>query len=101
MTMGATMSTAMALPAELTIYTAAQTRQGLLERLLADDGASEQPFVVDGSAVAEVDGAGVQLLVSLSRSLLAQGRRLAIAAPAEALASACVALGAASLVEAP
>ncbi|MBL8363355.1 MAG: STAS domain-containing protein [Rubrivivax sp.] len=95
------MTTAMALPAELTIYTAAQTRQCMLERLGADDGPGAAPFVVDGSAVAEIDGAGVQLLVALSRSLLAQGRRLAIAAPAETLASACVALGAASLVEAP
>ncbi len=95
------MSTTMALPAELTIYTAAQTREGLLDRLGADDGAADTPFVVDGSAVTEVDGAGVQLLVALSRSLLAQGRRLCIAAPAQTLASACVALGVASLVEAP
>ena len=89
------------LPAELTIYTAAQTRLELLEWLGAAPDDAGEPFVIDGSAVTEVDGAGVQLLVALSRSLLAQGRRLAIAAPAEALASACVVLGAASLMEAP
>lgn len=88
-----------ALPAELTIYAAAQTRDLLLELLAADDGAAGMPFVIGAEGVAEVDAAGVQVLVALSRSLAARGRRLILDKPAQALVTACTTLGAAALLE--
>jgi anti-anti-sigma regulatory factor len=91
------MHTALALPPELTIYTAAETRTAWLAAL-AEPG--DGPLAVQAAAVAEVDAAGVQLLASLSRMLAAQQRTLQLVAPSAALRDACERLGLSSLLAA-
>jgi anti-anti-sigma regulatory factor len=92
------------LPAELTIYTIGELQPQWLAWLGADAAAAAagsdagDDFPVDAAAVAEIDGAGVQLLVALSHSLGRQQRRLALVAPSAALATACARLGVPSLV---
>lgn len=83
----------LSLPAELTIYTVGELRPQWLTWLseLGADDATEAP--VDGSAVDQIDAAGVQLLVALSRSLSAAQRSLQFLNPSPVLANACVALG--------
>ena len=89
------MSTALALPPELTIYTAAETRSAWLAALAeAGDGALSVP----AGAVTEIDAAGVQLLASLARTLAAQQRPLQLVAPSAALRDACARLGLSSLL---
>jgi anti-anti-sigma regulatory factor len=90
-----------ALPSELTIYTAAETRTALLATLAAQPADAEGELALDGGAVAEVDGAGLQLLVSLARSLESRGRRLRVDRPTSALSAACSALGLAHLIATP
>jgi anti-anti-sigma regulatory factor len=89
------MSTALALPPEFTIYTAAETRAAWLAALAAP---GEGALAVQASAVAEVDAAGVQLLASLARTLEAQQRTLQLVEPSAALASACERLGLSALL---
>lgn len=84
------------LPSELTIYTVGETRTTCLN-WLADP--VDDVLGVDGSAVAEIDGAGVQLLAALARSLQARNRRLQLLAPSHPLESACAALGLEELLE--
>jgi anti-anti-sigma regulatory factor len=81
-----------ALPAELTIYAAGELRARWLAAL--DATADGETLWVDASGVAEVDGAGVQLLVSLSRHLAARDRVLRLESPSDALRDACTTLGA-------
>jgi anti-anti-sigma factor len=83
------------LSSELTIYTAAEHRTRMLDWL--GDGA-EGPLVVDASSIQDVDAAGVQLLVSLSRSLAQHQRRLELTSPSESLRQACTRLGLAELL---
>jgi anti-anti-sigma regulatory factor len=90
------MTSSLALPAELTIYTAGETRPQWLAWLAADDAESLQ---VDASGVTEVDAAGVQLLVALDRALQAQQRRLLLDRPSPALHAACERLGLTGLLE--
>jgi len=90
------MSTALALPAELTIYAvadAARAWQPWLDR----DPAAER-LAVDASGVADIDGAGVQLLMALANALQQRGRALELVAPSAALAAACTRLGASFLL---
>lgn len=93
------MNTLPALPSELTIYTVAETRSRCLQWLLAarEEAVSaerlDEPFEIDAEAVAEVDGAGVQLLMALSRSLEQAHRPMRLRHPARQLVDACVALG--------
>lgn len=63
----------------------------LRERLLAAIEAG--PLVLDGSAVERVDSAGLQLLVSLQRSLAARGETLTYRGVSTALADAATVLG--------
>ena len=90
------MTVTLALPAELTIYTAAETRQQWLAWLAAGDA---QTLQVDASGVTEVDAAGLQLVVALGRSLGAQQRRLRLACPSPTLRGACERLGLSSLLD--
>jgi anti-anti-sigma regulatory factor len=90
------MTSSLALPAELTIYTAGETRPQWLAWLAADDAESLQ---VDASGVTEVDAAGVQLLVALARALQAQQRRLLLERPSPVLRGACERLGLTGLFE--
>lgn len=77
------------LPAELTIYSAMETRDRLLAWMAEAQGPDGGTALVSAADVREVDGAGLQLLAALSRS--PQPWRLVD--PGEALASACQALG--------
>ena len=87
------------LPAELTIYAVSELRTQWLAAL--DAGPGEGDCVVDASAVAEVDGAGLQLLVALSRQLAAHDAALRLASPTAALRDACATLGLSALLDAP
>jgi anti-anti-sigma regulatory factor len=82
---------AFSLPAELTIYTLGELHAICLAWM--DAGAAAGSLRVDASAVAEVDAAGVQLLLSLSNALAARGADLELAAPSDTLRAACSALG--------
>ena len=89
------------MPAELTIYAAAEIRAALLARLDAEAAQPAASFTVDAAATGDVDAAGVQLLVALERLLASRGRRLELVEATQPLVRACRALGVANLVEAP
>jgi len=88
---------AMRLPAELTIYTVAET-QHALSTWIASLGDRAPVWRLDASGVDEADAAGVQLLLSLSRSASAAGARLKLDAPSAALCRASHQLGIAPIV---
>lgn len=83
------------LPRELCAPAVAALRADCLDWLDADD-ADER---VGAASVEEVDAAGVQLLVSLSRSLAARGRALHLLAPSAPLRDACRTLGVPGLTD--
>jgi phospholipid transport system transporter-binding protein len=90
------------LPAELNIYAVATVRPQFEawaeppKRKGRSKGAAAA-LCVDGSAVAEVDGAGVQLLIALANSLRAGGRELRVTDPSGALENALRTLGVGAL----
>ena len=88
------MTSPLLLPAELTIYTVGELRPQWLA-WLAGLGATEAPVeaTIDGAAVDQIDAAGVQLLISLSRSLSAAQRSQQFVNPSAVLTGACEALG--------
>ncbi len=88
------MTHTLSLPAELTIYTVGELRPQWLG-WLAGFAASDAPAdaAVDGSAVDQIDAAGVQLLVALSRSLAGAQRSLQFISASPVLSDACSALG--------
>ncbi len=59
---------------------------------------NDSPLAVDAHGVDEVDAAGMQLLVSLSKSLSERRRPLQLVNPSALLVGACDALGVASLL---
>lgn len=65
------MSQTLALEADLTVMAVADLKSRLLAALQAD-----ADVVLDASAVSEVDGAGLQLLLAAQKQALAQGGRL-------------------------
>jgi ABC-type transporter Mla MlaB component len=83
---------ALALPSELSIYTAAELHPRWLLWLeaLPPDGA---PARLHGGAVDQVDAAGMQLLLSLARALALRGQALQLHEPSLVLQQACQALG--------
>ena len=85
------------LPAELTVYTAADTRLAWLPLLEAASG--DAPLRADASQVAEADACGVQLLASLANSARARGRALEVLAPSEPLVAACLCIGLSGLLQ--
>jgi len=91
----------MSLPSELTIYTVAELRARWLAwlseavRERATGGGSDS-CLVDAASVAEVDGAGVQLLIALDRELGTAQWPLQLVNPSRALAQALDHLGLAS-----
>ncbi|OYU71807.1 MAG: hypothetical protein CFE45_42155 [Burkholderiales bacterium PBB5] len=88
------------LPAELTIFTASVTRNAWLG-WMADEslqGNADGLCLVAADEVAEIDAAGVQLLVSLANALAGQHRRLRLQDPTEVLRKACTALGVQALL---
>lgn len=80
-----------ALPAELSIYSAADTHAHMLRWLDADRDTRVWP--VQAGDVAQADAAGVQLLLSLSHSLHARGQQLHLVTASDALQQACRRLG--------
>jgi anti-anti-sigma regulatory factor len=91
------MSPALILPPELTIYSVAELlpkwRAWVDETRDAAGTVSPKDGCVDGSAVGEVDAAGVQLLLSLSKALAQERRTLHVVNPSRPLTRACEALG--------
>ena len=84
------------LPRELTIHTAADTHRALLSWVT---GLGEAPaWHVDASPVEDTDAAGVQLLLSLSRSAAQAQATLRIETPSPVLERACRTLGVANLL---
>ncbi len=98
------MSLARTLPSEMTIYTVGELHRQCLEWLNAPSEAAasaspcEDTLVVEAGAVAEVDAAGVQLLLSLDRSLQGEHLSLLLHEPSPALSAACLAMGAQHLL---
>jgi anti-anti-sigma regulatory factor len=90
----------LSLPGEVTIYTVAECRDLYLAWAAAPapDTAADEALRVDGSAVEDVDAAGLQLLLALANGLAREQRRLRLANPSEALGRACAMLGAAHLL---
>lgn len=92
------------LPSELSIYTVGELRTKWLEWLNpapAADGSQnllDEAFRVDAASVGEVDGAGVQLLLSLAKALSRRDRNLSLVNPSQPLVDACAALGASALL---
>jgi ABC-type transporter Mla MlaB component len=83
---------ALALPSELSIYTAAELHPQWLA-WAGEMAAAGGDAVVDGQAVDQIDGAGVQLLVALQRLLAARACTLRLQAPSRPLSEACAGLG--------
>ena len=95
----APVASALALPAELTIYTVGELHPQWLTWLGAGpaarhaEGPTEVQAEVQAAAVEQVDAAGLQLLLSLQIALAERGRSLHIQAPSAVLRSGCAALG--------
>ncbi len=84
-------ATPLVLPPELTIYSVGELHPQWLAWL--GQGGAAVPAEVQGTAVDQVDAAGLQLLLSLQRALAQQGRTLQIQAPSPVLRGGCEALG--------
>lgn len=89
-----------ALPAEMTIEGAAVLHHQWLTWWAACHDGGTEPVRVDASAVASIDGSGLQLLLSLRRLLTRHDRALVLERPSDAVRRACHAMGAPSLAEA-
>lgn len=92
------MSDTPALPPELTIYAAAEL--AVAWRAWLEHDAATSALTVDASAPVDVDGAGVQLLISLANALRQRGRLLWLRDPSAALRAACDRLGCSNLLQA-
>ncbi|CAN5227518.1 hypothetical protein BH11PSE9_BH11PSE9_21610 [soil metagenome] len=85
------------LPGELTIYTVTETHQQWLEHWPSLP--LEDSLQVGAAAVEQIDAAGLQLLVSLRRSLAQREQRLELLQPSAALTRACLAFGCHTLLD--
>ncbi len=83
------------LPNELTIYTASEARAAWLDWLAGlDEGVPAGTLPpLDAADVESADGAGVQFLLSLLRTLDQRDLTLTLNAPSEALRNACLSAG--------
>ena len=87
------------LPGDVTIYGVGALRSRFAEWLeeLPNDrlaaALENTPLCVDASAVSEVDAAGVQMLIALSKSLGARSRALQLVNPSGLLTDALETLG--------
>lgn len=93
------MSTLLQLPAELTIYVAAELKADWLTWLDGLPADAPTDLRADGRLVSEVDAAGLQCLLALKRSLHSRGRTLLLQQPSAVLHKACVTLGAGGLLD--
>lgn len=91
------MATPHSLPAEMTIYTIGELRSSCLAWLTETDAGApmgaDEGWALEASAVDQVDASGVQLLVSLARTLDHRSMALRLLQPSTTLVEACVALG--------
>lgn len=93
------MSEGCKLPEELTIYTIGELFPQWLQWLealpmdLTQNDPLASALMVDAHQVAEVDGAGLQMLVALSHALKNRQRHLVLHEPSDALLQASAALG--------
>jgi anti-anti-sigma regulatory factor len=92
-----------ALPGDVTIYAVGALQmqiEGWIEDLPQgnETALNDTPLVIDASGVNEVDAAGVQLLLSFSKSLVARRRTLRLTNASGPLAGACDTLGVAGLL---
>lgn len=94
---GPAMTPSRSLPQELAIYGVAELAP--VWQTWLDHDPDNAALTVDASAPLDVDGAGVQLLISLANALHQRGRALVLCAPSEALQTACRRLGATFLLE--
>lgn len=83
------MSEQFELPAELNIYSALETRDALIAWAAEHASESSEFLEISAAQVAEVDGAGLQLLASLSN----MGQSWRLLAPSERFSEACRTLG--------
>jgi anti-anti-sigma regulatory factor len=89
------------LPSEVSIYTASELRSQWLAWLGEaphHDSGPDEVLRVDAAAVGEIDAAGLQLLLSLSKALAQRQRSLLLVNPSQPLVKACAALGVAKLL---
>ncbi len=87
------MTASFQLPAELNIYTAAETGQALLTWFTDHKNQHVTSLTLDGHAVAEVDAAGLQLLASLHNSCQTHALQWQLNHASHTLATACARLG--------
>jgi ABC-type transporter Mla MlaB component len=86
----------LSLPEELTIYTAGALHPAWMDWLACRTSATDEAAGlarVAGAGVAEVDAAGLQLLLALDRAVAERGSRLEVENPSPTLRSGCEALG--------
>ncbi len=83
------------LPAELTIYHVAELHRDWLARLTAIDRepAEAASACIDATALQQLDGAGLQLLLSLRRALVERGIVVQMQGVGGVLQAAAAALG--------
>lgn len=82
-----------ALPQDLTICSATETRQLWMDWWHACGHDADGSVDADASAVESIDGAGLQLLVALHHWLHRHGLALVLSRPSQALHAACTTLG--------
>lgn len=83
------MSTPFELPAEMTIYSAVEIRDALLGWVTEQNAKSAKVLVISAAKVEEIDGAGLQLVASLSNT----DQQWQLVNPSPAFTDACKALG--------
>jgi ABC-type transporter Mla MlaB component len=83
------------LPPELTIYHVAELHRDWLQRLAELDrgDAAAAPAALDASPLQQLDGAGLQLLLSLRKALAERGLEPPLRGAGPALQAAATALG--------
>lgn len=85
---------ALVLPAELTIYTVGELHPKWSRWATAAAAQSSGQYAnIEAQLVAEVDAAGLQLLLSLQRALSASGRAVCVSDPSSVFSKACAGLG--------
>lgn len=87
------------LPGELTIYSAAETREALLGWLHRQDLGSTDLLEIGAAQVEEVDGAGLQLLGALAQTLAKQGVPWKVCDASAPMRDACQVLGASNWLD--
>lgn len=89
------MSTPFELPAEMTIYSAVETRDALLAWVTEQGAKSKQALEVSAENVSEIDGAGLQLMAALSNT----DQHWRLVKPSRVFVDACHTLGLSSWLD--